>query len=84
MLGSPVLPRARSYPAGSVGSACTLRHGAWGRVDGGVCHLGLPTPQLLLWHCGDAARKVAVVACVCHLWLFFRQGDVLRSGCLAP
>ena len=84
VLGSPVLPCAGSYPAGSVGSACTLRHGAQGRADGGVCHLGLPTPQLLLWHCGDAARKVAVVACVCHPWLLFRQGDVPGSGCLAP
>lgn len=36
---------------GGVGRACVLRHGAWGRRDGGVCHLGLPTPQLLPWHC---------------------------------
>lgn len=33
------------------------RHGAWGRTDGGVCHLGLPTSLLLLWHCRDAARQ---------------------------
>ena len=60
-----------THPAGSVGSACVRRHRAWGRTDGGVCHLGLPTSQLLLWHCRDAARQ-AVVACVCHPWAPWR------------
>lgn len=74
---------------GGVGRACVLRHGAWGRRDGGVCHLGLPTPQLLPWHCRGAARKVAAVAvaCVCHPLGSLQVGRCpLRGkpGCLAP
>lgn len=74
---------------GGVGRACVLRHGAWGRRDRGVCHLGLPTPQLLPWHCRGAARKVAAVAvaCVCHPLGSLQLGRCPlcgKPGCLAP